>query len=299
MKNGKGFTLAELLIVVAIIAVLVAISIPIFASQLEKSRESTDATNIRSQYAEVMVEAISTGTDVNLDGNQFTKIDLKQKVENYQDVQLEKNLHSIASIVDGEPSVKNHPVSGGKAWVSYSVKNNVVSIHYTDGNVGESGIFDAIYNVNKYNNSTVNTYLGWNKESEGIDKDSNGNKMSTSTATFAKAVMSAANVWLTNCLRDKLNDSTVSVKVKNLGSGNIRESLDKAFNQTGGDKSFDKILTVSGEKGTYEYYYKKNGGNSVKLVAVRHVTPNMYDKKGNIIYNITEDDRDGWVAYID
>ena len=36
-KNEKGFTLAELLIVVAIIGVLVAISIPIFTSQLEKS----------------------------------------------------------------------------------------------------------------------------------------------------------------------------------------------------------------------------------------------------------------------
>ena len=36
-ENKKGFTLAELLIVVAIIAVLVAISIPIFTSQLEKS----------------------------------------------------------------------------------------------------------------------------------------------------------------------------------------------------------------------------------------------------------------------
>ena len=36
-KNKKCFTLAELLIVVAIIGVLVAISIPIFSSQLEKS----------------------------------------------------------------------------------------------------------------------------------------------------------------------------------------------------------------------------------------------------------------------
>lgn len=35
-KNKQGFTLAELLIVVAIIAVLVAISIPIFSSQLKK-----------------------------------------------------------------------------------------------------------------------------------------------------------------------------------------------------------------------------------------------------------------------
>ena len=58
-KNKKGFTLAELLIVVAIIAVLVAISIPIFTSQLEKSREAVDAANIRAAYAEVASSAIT------------------------------------------------------------------------------------------------------------------------------------------------------------------------------------------------------------------------------------------------
>ena len=63
MKNRKGFTLAELLIVVAIIAVLVAIAIPIFTSQLEKSREATDAANIRAAYAEVMVAGLSEDTD--------------------------------------------------------------------------------------------------------------------------------------------------------------------------------------------------------------------------------------------
>ena len=51
--NKKGFTLAELLIVVAIIAVLVAIAIPVFTSQLEKSKEATDISNIRSYYAEI------------------------------------------------------------------------------------------------------------------------------------------------------------------------------------------------------------------------------------------------------
>ena len=50
-KNRKGFTLAELLIVVAIIGVLVAVSIPIFTSQLEKSREATDLANIRAAKA--------------------------------------------------------------------------------------------------------------------------------------------------------------------------------------------------------------------------------------------------------
>ena len=57
--NKKGFTLAELLVVVAIIAVLVAISIPIFTSQLEKAREATDAANIRSLYAEVQTAALT------------------------------------------------------------------------------------------------------------------------------------------------------------------------------------------------------------------------------------------------
>ena len=60
--NKKGFTLAELLIVVAIIAVLVAISIPVFTSQLEKAKEATDLANIRSAYAEVMSDALTNGT---------------------------------------------------------------------------------------------------------------------------------------------------------------------------------------------------------------------------------------------
>ena len=62
--NKKGFTLAELLIVVAIIAVLVAISIPIFTTQLEKSREATDAANIRAAYAQASVEVLEGEADV-------------------------------------------------------------------------------------------------------------------------------------------------------------------------------------------------------------------------------------------
>ena len=58
-KNEKGFTLAELLIVVAIIGVLVAISIPIFTSQLEKAREATDLANIRAAYAECITATLT------------------------------------------------------------------------------------------------------------------------------------------------------------------------------------------------------------------------------------------------
>lgn len=58
-NNNKGFTLAELLIVVAIIAVLVAIAIPVFTAQLEKAREATDVANVRSAYADVMVRYLA------------------------------------------------------------------------------------------------------------------------------------------------------------------------------------------------------------------------------------------------
>ena len=62
-NNKKGFTLMEMLIVVAIIAVLVAIAIPVFTNQLEKAREATDEANIRSAYAEVMACALTDAKD--------------------------------------------------------------------------------------------------------------------------------------------------------------------------------------------------------------------------------------------
>ena len=50
-QNKKGFTLAELLVVVAIIGVLVAISIPIFTSQLRKARVAVNQANARAGEA--------------------------------------------------------------------------------------------------------------------------------------------------------------------------------------------------------------------------------------------------------
>lgn len=61
-RNKKGFTLAELLIVVAIIGVLVAISIPIFTAQLNKSKQAADVANARSIYAEVTADYLDDST---------------------------------------------------------------------------------------------------------------------------------------------------------------------------------------------------------------------------------------------
>jgi type IV pilus assembly protein PilA len=55
-KNNRGFTLMEMLIVVAIIAILIAIAIPAFSGSLTKAQESADAANLRSAKAAVVVE---------------------------------------------------------------------------------------------------------------------------------------------------------------------------------------------------------------------------------------------------
>lgn len=60
--NKKGFTLAELLVVVAIIAVLVAIAIPVFGSAVGKAQHATNLANIRAAYAEEVVNEMTKNT---------------------------------------------------------------------------------------------------------------------------------------------------------------------------------------------------------------------------------------------
>lgn len=61
LNKKKGFTLAELLIVIAIIGVLVGIAIPVLNSQLEKSRKAKDLHTARS-IESVLAAAANDGT---------------------------------------------------------------------------------------------------------------------------------------------------------------------------------------------------------------------------------------------
>jgi len=129
-KNNKGFTLAEMLVVVAIIAIIIAIAIPTFTKVFEKSKETSDAANIRNEYSKVNTAVITAD-----ETSEFFKsgvwrsdvVSLSQNNEGWQDETLDKALSNIAV-------QRGTPVKDGFAFVEYdpSKVDSPVSIYYTD-----------------------------------------------------------------------------------------------------------------------------------------------------------------------
>jgi len=135
--------LAELLIVVAIIGVLVAISIPIFTTQLEKSREATDLANIRSAYAMVAAEMLT-----NPDEECYVEVKIHQKKAGWQtkNVTLPGNLHDCSQPQRVDKSY-NESISGEEGYRAGVAQPNksVYVLHfvpnkwYSSGFLGKSG----------------------------------------------------------------------------------------------------------------------------------------------------------------
>ena len=115
--------------------VLVAISIPIFTSQLEKAREATDAANIRSAYAELAAdaltgEAVTASTEGNItinaaDADSATltaTVQLTQTTADWQSSGLKGS--KIGSMDAGTPIAK------GKATITITRSTGAAELKY-------------------------------------------------------------------------------------------------------------------------------------------------------------------------
>lgn len=95
--------------------VLVAISIPIFTTQLEKAREATDAANIRSAYAEASADLLTN------DASTYSKeVKATQTKDGWQGVDYSTGDNTIGG---------QHVAASTKGWtIAADTTNNEVTI---------------------------------------------------------------------------------------------------------------------------------------------------------------------------
>lgn len=125
-KNTNGFTLMEMLIVAAIIVIVVGISIPVFASQLEKARSATCTANRRSLKALLtttyMTENTAKAVKDTFDSNTADSKELTCPKKGKIFYELEEStgvVHVYCSIHDSNPK-ENLGIALTEKWDSKS-----------------------------------------------------------------------------------------------------------------------------------------------------------------------------------
>ena len=273
-QRNKGFTLAELLIVVAIIGVLVAISIPIFSGQLEKAREATDAANIRSQYAEVMADAIMDGGAVNKNHSTYEPIRLQQQKNEWQSTGLKTNLEGVFGEIVGD-----YPKTGGQAWVEY--KDDQAILHY-EGGSGNAGGSTGGGNAGRSTGGSTAGNTGGGNTGEGNTGDGSGAN-SDLQGSGPSGVLSTITSKATEIQEkpQETDNKTYNIKIS---KGNIYTYKGETYIATTDTVLVNKYNWPAPDTSWATSYYVKVGNNKVLTSADSSDGYNLPDTKYGDIY---------------
>ena len=127
--NKKGFTLIEMLVVIAIIAVLVSIIIPTVTSATTKASAAANAANLRSVKAEITTALLTSDSPVTASGVTFTAV----KDANYSVTDSDKVTASFKDVDSVSLPSGYTPEGTFSANGSFAVevtKDKVVTVKY-------------------------------------------------------------------------------------------------------------------------------------------------------------------------
>ncbi len=145
----------EMLIVIAMIAVLIIIAISVFASQLEKAREAADLANVRSAYAQVSEEVMlgNPGTIVT--------VNLTQKEADWQSMEP-VNIGGIThSKKQGDTNNwKGTVAPNGTCVVSYEEDHGIIltwsgAVPKYPFNTNVTNFFQLLYDTDFWKNGSM------------------------------------------------------------------------------------------------------------------------------------------------
>lgn len=133
--NNKGFSLVELIIVIAIMAVLIVVLAPQYLKYVEKSRNSTDVTNATEIVTAIQVYAsdpdVATGDVLGVGTDTITVSGSGTTIGVTNVANLDKALEQAGFDVDATAHTMATSCVSKTAWTSYIITVTVES----DGNV--------------------------------------------------------------------------------------------------------------------------------------------------------------------
>ncbi|MCM1267882.1 MAG: prepilin-type N-terminal cleavage/methylation domain-containing protein [Bacteroidales bacterium] len=118
--DNKGFSLVELIIVIAIMAILIVVLAPQYLKYVEKSRVSSDQTTI-VEYINAM-QVIAADPDITLDAT--TKTYTLTSAANSDTITVSSDL---ATLIEGQGMLDATAAAGGK-WQSTAYKTAAMDI---------------------------------------------------------------------------------------------------------------------------------------------------------------------------
>ena len=196
-RNKLGFTLAELLIVVAIIGVLVAIAIPVFTSSLEKAREATCLSNRTSLQHMLIYGAMMEPTA-------FTDISEAESGSDWSTVKviLEKTGNSFTDKICPSDGVITVTRIGDTSFTVHCKKHGSSTGNATSSNASAQNFLQSVIS-HISDNSSTDKYKNDNIRQSFFDKNNSWPTFTYDNKTYQiepyygeSASQNPNNTWL-------------------------------------------------------------------------------------------------------